>query len=216
MSYLYKTKYKDMAAILKLSWTPVNRHPEGAVYDGLKKFNVEGTPKVYDSGIIEQDIFGYRVEYLILEDCGPTIDKYLEGLADKPDACAQAQEFLSQVASCLVEASYYGILHRDVSIGNIAIKNGKEKLIDWGLGKFLEVCLAKYPGLADKWKFDTNLPETNQNIYDHLTGTPLFMSIRILFGANTRDVIDDIESLFYVILYCLYLQGKKSGGIRCV
>ncbi|KAJ2467266.1 hypothetical protein EV174_006428, partial [Coemansia sp. RSA 2320] len=60
-----------------LSWTPMDRMPEGAVYDLLLKAGIEGIPRVYDSGLLKQDFFGLRLEYLILEHCGSSIAEHL-------------------------------------------------------------------------------------------------------------------------------------------
>ncbi|KAJ2751326.1 hypothetical protein H4S06_004167, partial [Coemansia sp. BCRC 34490] len=45
---------------------------------------------------------------------------------------------------------------------------------------------------------------------DPMTGTTCFMSIRVLTAATTRSLWDDIESLFYVVLGCLF-AGFKGG-----
>ncbi|KAJ1885984.1 hypothetical protein LPJ66_009854, partial [Kickxella alabastrina] len=43
--------------------------PEGAVYDVPEAGNVSGVPTAYRSGILHSDIFGYRLRFLIMEDC---------------------------------------------------------------------------------------------------------------------------------------------------
>ncbi|KAJ2818096.1 hypothetical protein IWW50_005937, partial [Coemansia erecta] len=51
--------------------------PESAVYEALNTARVPHTPQLFDSGIIAEDSFVYRVEYLIIEDCGMPLAEYL-------------------------------------------------------------------------------------------------------------------------------------------
>ncbi|KAJ2242126.1 hypothetical protein GGI13_007075, partial [Coemansia sp. RSA 455] len=69
-SYLFKTQYHGQPAMLKLVWSPTYRLPEAAVYDWLLSNNCSAVPKVFESSIIANDVFGYRLEYLLIEDCG--------------------------------------------------------------------------------------------------------------------------------------------------
>ncbi|KAJ2803731.1 hypothetical protein H4R20_002778 [Coemansia guatemalensis] len=49
-------------------------------------------------------------------------------------------------------------------------------------------------------------------MHDGITGTPLFIGIRVLRGLRTRSLMDDIKSLFYAILYALsYLSSGPDG-----
>ncbi|KAI7833449.1 hypothetical protein BX661DRAFT_196646 [Kickxella alabastrina] len=57
-SYVVRTKFGENEAVLKLSWTHVDRHPEGGVYE------------VLEAGNVGDDILRYWLEYLIMEDCG--------------------------------------------------------------------------------------------------------------------------------------------------
>ncbi|KAJ2825220.1 hypothetical protein GGI24_003220, partial [Coemansia furcata] len=74
LAHVYKVIYDGKDAILKLAWTPVNAVPEGAIYELLAKTGVENVPTVYESGVIKRDLFGYRLEYLVLENCGLSIE----------------------------------------------------------------------------------------------------------------------------------------------
>lgn len=44
------------------------------------------------------------------------------------------------------------------------------------------------------------LAASDERIYDYMTGTPLYMGIGMLLGSKRRSVVEDLESLFYVIL----------------
>ncbi|KAJ1729041.1 hypothetical protein LPJ61_003713, partial [Coemansia biformis] len=73
-------RYKGKKAVLKLAWVPVDRLPEGAVYEFLKSKNVGGIPEVFDSGILRKNFLGHRLEYLVLEHCGDPLDVYFHKL----------------------------------------------------------------------------------------------------------------------------------------
>ncbi|KAJ1917128.1 hypothetical protein H4219_003389 [Mycoemilia scoparia] len=69
-------------------------------------------------------------------------------------------------------------------------------LIDWGYSKIVK-------GLGDG----------NENCQDPITGTLPFMSIRVLHKCSNRTVIDDLESLFYVLLFCVALVLKTNKPV---
>ncbi|KAJ2095831.1 hypothetical protein IW146_010467, partial [Coemansia sp. RSA 922] len=75
-----------MDVVLKISSTPTNRLPEGTIYEVLATKDddsnprVSGIPRVYRSGILANNIDGYRVEYVLMEDCGTTVVKYFDEL----------------------------------------------------------------------------------------------------------------------------------------
>ncbi|KAJ1882106.1 hypothetical protein LPJ66_011204, partial [Kickxella alabastrina] len=68
--HLFRGTYNGCAAVLKLSWTPVNRLPEGAAYAILNKRPVEGIPEIFSSGLLISNLNGYRLEFVLMEDCG--------------------------------------------------------------------------------------------------------------------------------------------------
>ncbi|KAJ1885386.1 hypothetical protein LPJ66_010142 [Kickxella alabastrina] len=202
--YIYRTKYRGKKAYLKLSWLPLKCMPEGAVYDLLVKENVAHIPEVYDSGIIKKDVFGYRLEYLILEDCGLPVSQFVKGLHESGKTTEEQMQsvrlIISQTINCLVQARYHNILHRDVSDGNVAVAaNGDVKIIDWGYGKVVDTSHPDITITADKWGFEIRTVTEEQTRSDPLTGTLLYMSMSVLCGARMRDVHDDIEGIFYYI-----------------
>ncbi|KAJ2805560.1 hypothetical protein H4R21_001215 [Coemansia helicoidea] len=212
--YVHKATYGKRKAILKLAWTPVSRQPEGAVYDALAAKGVGDVPEVFDSGILCKDMFGYRLEYIILQDCGETLDEHLAKLhaddEDEDDDVIEAKliRAIQRVSACLVRAWNAGIIHRDISTGNIAVDGNKVAVIDWGYAKVCE-----WTGLEDvaqRWDIDFEEICEVESTYDKQAGTPIFMSIGLLFGRGKRDVYDDLESLFYVALYAIGgLDNKK-------
>ncbi|KAJ2220996.1 hypothetical protein EV180_004811, partial [Coemansia sp. RSA 518] len=156
------------------------------------------------------DVFGYRLEYLLMEDCGETIESRFSKISGPwvlpnliKSACADISDAITKTTECLVEAASAGVLHRDISAGNITICKGQIRVIDWGYAKLLHTNTPEIQNIANEWGFDLGDVTKNENIHDGMTGTPLFMGIRVLFGHPTRSLLDDIESLFYVAMYAL-------------
>ncbi|KAJ2140156.1 hypothetical protein IW136_002714 [Coemansia sp. RSA 678] len=170
---------------------------------------------MYSSGILVKNFFGYRLEYLLMEDCGESVEcrllKIQELCRDQifllqdyaSRAYADITNVIIKTTQCLVEAASAGVLHRDISAGNITICNCHVRVIDWGYAKLLNTNTPEIQNIADEWGFDLGDVTKNEIIHDGMTGMPLFMSIRVLFGHPTRSLFDDIESLFYVAMYAL-------------
>ncbi|KAJ2779876.1 hypothetical protein H4R18_003769 [Coemansia javaensis] len=205
LAHLYRVQYKREPAVLKIVCTPTNRLPESAAYDVLHSAGVERVPEVYVSGVLARDVLGCRFEVLIVRDCG----KPLRDCVARDDSlgfdekCGLIASVGRQVVECLARARGAGVLHRDVSAGNIAVRDGQATLIDWGYAKLAgEVDGAD--ALASRWGFDRAEVMANEEAHDPITGTPLFMSIPILAGAKERGLADDVESALYVLLDALY------------
>ncbi|KAJ2742293.1 hypothetical protein GGI19_006837, partial [Coemansia pectinata] len=137
------------------------------------------------------------------------------------------KRIIQQALSCLVQARVKGnILQRDISAGNIMVANdGTVKVIDWGYAKLLEDSSldgddeatrdrkALLETTAIRWGYNSAIVTQSGIAHRPLTGTPLYMSIPVLSGATVRGLADDIESLFYVILYVLArLQTTKDDA----
>ncbi|KAJ2459641.1 hypothetical protein GGF42_001340 [Coemansia sp. RSA 2424] len=226
LAHVYDIKYNGRAAILKLSWTPISATPESAIYELLGKAGVTAIPVVHTCGLLARDRFGYRLEYLVLEHCGEPVDRYVEPrLNDRPAAdptLNRVKNIVRSVVRCLAQARVKGgILHRDISLGNVMVgANDTVKVIDWGYGKVLNVAglssntLDHRKAVADKWGYeDCSALTTGIEVHNPLTGTPLYMSIAVLSGANVRGIVDDIESLFYVVLHALSILDTKKGTV---
>ncbi|KAJ2760112.1 hypothetical protein H4S06_001894 [Coemansia sp. BCRC 34490] len=223
LAYLFDTMYQSKKAVLKLSWTPVRRLPEGAIYEYLRRAGIGGVPEVYDSGLIEDNFFGYRLEYIVLEHCGQSIGSHVKDSrrrrVPESEIHKQVGHFVSQVSSCLVQARIHGVLHRDISDGNIAVSNGQAKVIDWGYAKIIEASPSEAQGaspsvideIARQWGFEKKEVLDNEISWDGMTGTVVFMSISVLLGMTKRGLSDDIESLFYVIIRAFAKSDDCSG-----
>ncbi|KAJ2776263.1 hypothetical protein H4R18_005764 [Coemansia javaensis] len=215
LAHLFDAKYRDMRVILKLSWTQHDRLPESAVYEVLAGKGVSGIPKVYDCGLLEPNMFGFKLEYLVLEHCGDRLDKYLADAtkrnADDREAGRRLSEVIEQASQCLVDARVAGVLHRDLSLGNIAVADGRATVIDWGYAKIVDES-PEMKRAAEKWGFDVGTVMATEADHDALTGTVLYMSIPVLMQATGRDLMDDLESLFYVALHAVSRLKNGPGS----
>ncbi|KAJ2807670.1 Cyclin-dependent kinase-like 4 [Coemansia guatemalensis] len=216
-AYLFDTEHSIHGrVVLKLSWTPIDRLPEGAVYDLLASTDIENIPKIYDRGLLKDNFFGHRLEYLVIEHCGIPIDKHFEDIRTQDNSSTRAEKetewILPQVASCLIQALGHGILHRDMSLGNITLCKGQVKVIDWGYAKVLGTTDLDIDKIAIRWHFDKEMVLENEAKHDPLTGTWPYMSIQVLFGSPKRDIMDDLESLFYVFLDALWRLYSSSSS----
>ncbi|KAJ1886031.1 hypothetical protein LPJ66_009832, partial [Kickxella alabastrina] len=134
--HLLKGTYKGRDAVLKLSWTPVNCLPEGAAYAILNKRSVECIPEIFSSGLLISNLNGYRLEFVLMEYCGQPMAEYLKVKTDNQKA-QLVPGFVKQLTLCLAQANDTGVLHRDISAGNVCVKNDKVYVIDWGRAKVI-------------------------------------------------------------------------------
>ncbi|KAJ1721060.1 hypothetical protein LPJ53_004369 [Coemansia erecta] len=217
-AYLLVVRYKGGDAVLKLSWAPVERQPEGALYDILQRGEVDYIPHIYRSGVIVPDFLGYRLEYILMEHCGePLVSVFKADASDptkKEKLFSDASSVVQKVCACLLQAARAGVLHRDVSAGNITLRDGKVFLMDWGFGKVIPATLdGNTKKLVNStWGIDLDKITKNEDARDGVTGTVLFMGVRVLMGLTSHSVFDDIESVLYVVLAVLsYIGPSKSG-----
>ncbi|KAJ1645719.1 hypothetical protein LPJ64_002736, partial [Coemansia asiatica] len=73
VAYIATGKFDGEAAVLKLSWTSVDRLPENAAYEILLRDGIEGIPKMFRRGLLIEDFGGFRLEFVIMEDCGDSL-----------------------------------------------------------------------------------------------------------------------------------------------
>ncbi|KAJ1726776.1 hypothetical protein LPJ72_006214, partial [Coemansia sp. Benny D160-2] len=121
-------------------------------------------------------------------------------------------KIVQDVSACLIQANTAGVLHRDVSMGNITVRGDKVFVIDWGYACFIDRSISDdvRSHINDTWGIDVNSFAGTERKQDPMMGTTCFMSIRVLVAAATHSLWDDIESLFYIVLGCLF-AGFKGG-----
>ncbi|KAJ2541803.1 hypothetical protein GGF49_003392, partial [Coemansia sp. RSA 1853] len=218
-SYMYRSKFADRPVILKLTWTPTYCYPEGAGYMMISEACNGYIPEVYLSGVLVKNSFGYRLEFLVLEDCGIPIDTYAircRNVGTKAEQfSATLAKSIKHVSECLAKAYAAGVLHRDISAGNIAIKGGQARLIDWGYSRARsDIDIPNLDEIERLFAFDNEAASMEERQHDSLTGTNLFMSVQMLMGSTERSLIHDLESLFFVGLYTL-AKFQGSIGPKC-
>ncbi|KAJ2113771.1 hypothetical protein IW146_003602 [Coemansia sp. RSA 922] len=217
-SYLFKSQYRGWPAMLKLVWSPTYRLPEAAVYDWLLSNHCNAVPNVFESSIIANDVFGYRLEYLWIEDCGVPLLEYFKtenGNVGNTIRCDSAEGVFKQLASCLAIAYSADVIHCDVSAEHIAVRNGHAFIFDW---THAQLATAKVPallekGLREKYSLSaSDLQPLRWPRDDPVVQTAIYASIRSLWHDGTSSLVDGFESIFYVILHALYHSNRSPVG----
>ncbi|KAJ2203934.1 hypothetical protein EV180_007468, partial [Coemansia sp. RSA 518] len=161
--------------------------------------NIPNIPLIIDSGIIIENSFGYRVEYLLIEDCGVPLVEYLQtqmllGISKQSDIAASA---MFQAVECIYSAWNAGILHRDITADSVVVKGDQVRIIDWGYTKLVKDGPVDVDALATKWLFNKDNATGDEGSSAPIIGTPLYTSIPVLVGATQRSIADDVESVLY-------------------
>ncbi|KAJ2074007.1 hypothetical protein GGI03_000404 [Coemansia sp. RSA 2337] len=217
-SYLFKTQYHGQPAMLKLVWSPNYRLPEAVVYDWLLSNGCGAVPKVFESSIIASDVFGYRLEYLLIEDCGVPLLEYFKteyGNVSDSSRRDSAEGVFKQLASCLAIAYSADVIHCDVSAEHISVRNGHAFIFDWTRA---QLATAKVPALLAKVlreKYSLSASDLQPLRWprdDPVVQTAIYASIRSLWHDGSKSLVDRFESLFYVILHALYHSNHSPVG----
>ncbi|KAF9268609.1 hypothetical protein L218DRAFT_891932 [Marasmius fiardii PR-910] len=184
--------------LMKDTWrvTEENVVEEGEIYSQLKEAGVRNVLSLHTYGDVftnetRQDtktqkfgpqgtdplrrLRGHCHTRLVFKECGKDL-RYAKTIREM--VCAIRDSIIAHKDAYEIA----GILHRDISVGNIIImSDGTGRLIDWDLCQFRH--------RRDKG------PRTNRR-----TGTWQFMSAKLLsLEAAEHELADDIESYFYVI-----------------
>ncbi|KAJ2557348.1 hypothetical protein GGH12_006198, partial [Coemansia sp. RSA 1822] len=169
MAHKFRVKKNRRDYILKLAWTPVDQLPEPAVYDALKAANIPNIPSIIDSGIIIENSFGFRVEYLLIEDYCVPLTKYLltQSHWDMNRMSDNAAKPMSQIVECIYSAWNAGILHRDISADSVVVKGGQVRIIDWGSATLLENSSVDIDTIETKWRFKKETDMYKYSKYKH-------------------------------------------------
>ncbi|KAJ1916038.1 hypothetical protein H4219_004005 [Mycoemilia scoparia] len=183
-------KHKPNSYYLKIVTNRNDRLLEAGMIKDLGRVDVSNIPKILGSYIYPTQST-FRHELLVISDCGKPIDEYLAENITNKDLESILQNIIKQVITTIFEPYTCGYLHRDISSGNIVVDDsGKATLIDWGCAR----------------QYNTIEPIESP---DYLTGTGIFLSIRMLKRYKNRTFTDDVESAFYVACRSLsraYLQ----------
>ncbi|KAJ2084653.1 hypothetical protein IW138_006597, partial [Coemansia sp. RSA 986] len=193
-------------AVVKVQWCRRDRLTERRIYDMLLGMGMPNVPAVFFGGQVEtgKTTTKTRCDILVLEDCGVGVGKYVRGLAQQP---AGNQWRLVDIACGYIHTIYAAwsgnatmrILHRDISSGNLMVRDNRAMVIDW------------------EYALKVSTSEQRQCVSSHpLTGTLVYASMGVLSGGDVRSAIDDIESLFYVLAHAIetaqYGDDKSSSS----
>ncbi|KAJ1965752.1 hypothetical protein GGI12_000544 [Dipsacomyces acuminosporus] len=206
-SFLYKVVLDKgppdaKVAILKYHWHRKERAAEWEVYDSLQTYKIPNTPKLLFRGeyglAYSETTNGFRNELLLIEDAGVEIGDYVRRIYSNTGCHLQFANIVLGYIHTLIAAwgtkDSIRILHRDISMANLLVLNEKDaRIIDWEYG------LAVYPAQVNR----ATSPYP-------LTGTTIYMSWRVLRGFTRRSVVDDLESLMYVICHAVVLADNKE------
>ncbi|KAJ2744573.1 hypothetical protein GGI20_002862 [Coemansia sp. BCRC 34301] len=195
-AHLFRVSYDKKPAILKLAWTRTNRLSEGAVYEVLatKDSNgnslVSGIPEICASGILAMNVDGYRLEFLLMEDCGEPIISYFGKLCQS--------NLSSDVFSQAVIACVQGVTQTLAEARHVMTAKNLN-----GDSSFKK-------GFAERWGMDLDRVAATENARDPFTSTSLYMSVQVLLQVPRRSIFNDFESLFYAILDTLSNRGRTA------
>uniref|UniRef100_A0A0W0F5P5 Fungal-type protein kinase domain-containing protein n=1 Tax=Moniliophthora roreri TaxID=221103 RepID=A0A0W0F5P5_MONRR len=171
-------------AYLKETWRGIKPHAkiEGEVYETLHAASVSNIPTVIASG----DAKG-KWQCTVTE-----VERVPTLLHSVPRSRSQYVDIPGNKAHHDAYARA-GILHCDVSLGNIFITKTGGLLIDWDLSK--------------------NIREFGNNEFE-LTGTWQFISARLLSTRTPQGaphmLADDLESFYHVLCYLTLLSGQHN------
>ncbi|KAJ2224079.1 hypothetical protein IW143_000712 [Coemansia sp. RSA 520] len=160
---------------------------------------VPHVPKLLHTAIIEGKAYGthgpkFKGEAMVMEYVG----KSVKSLFGNDTLCTPSKIIdifagyvHTLVAAAGIDNGQYA-LHRDISIGNLMVtEDGSPYIIDWGSAR---VCTED---------------ENSRSQAKEIIGTGIYMGRRILAGCNLRSVIDDLESMFLVLVHCIWLTYGK-------
>ncbi|KAK7041738.1 hypothetical protein VNI00_009027 [Paramarasmius palmivorus] len=203
---------QDQIRYFKETWRILsdNLEPEGKVYGRLKKAGVAHIPDVVISGDAkgawqetqtrhyttdankDVQLRSHQHYFIVFAQIGTPIKDFknslqlVQGIAHAIEAHRDAYEKA-------------GVLHRDVSVGNILITDkGEGLLIDWEFSKPLE---SKSPRTVER------------------TGTWQFMSARLLYhkpGEVDHVLSDDLESFYHVLCWLVLMHGRHGLPVKTV
>ncbi|KAJ2027756.1 hypothetical protein IWW57_002461 [Coemansia sp. S610] len=218
-TYHIDASYGEEKAVLKLTWARTDQLPEGVVYRVLEYHGVSNIPKLFQSGVIVKDFAGYRLEFLVMEHCGTSIVTHVQGVIRNSLWISKADELvkdsIDRVSMTLTETLAADILHRDVSADSFVIKDGAAHVVNWGSAKFIRAPADENlrAEIAETWSLNWNKTLAREKAKDLSTGTPMYMSTRLLLGAETCSIYDDLESLLYVVFDAL-ARCPRTGKLN--
>ncbi|GJJ09168.1 hypothetical protein Clacol_003390 [Clathrus columnatus] len=188
----------------KDSWRLDSQTPEHDVYDRLRSSNVPNIPTVIEGGnILDHETFTQDLlqeELVWMRNPPRRLKKHrhyrliLKEIATPLHLFPSTKILVRAIHDAIKahRAAYFdaGILHRDISSGNIMIYNNGGLLIDWDMSKNTQ---------------DKGARQTER------TGTWPFISCRLLKDPTaSQGLTDDVESFIHVITWVSFRYAKHN------
>ncbi|KAJ2739939.1 hypothetical protein GGI20_006021, partial [Coemansia sp. BCRC 34301] len=151
-------------------------------------------------GILAMDVDGYRLEFLLMEDCGEPIVSYF----GKPRQPNLSSGVFSQAVIACVQGVTQTLAEARHPLDTVTAKN----LI--GDSSFKK-------GFAKRWGMDLDKVAATENVRDLFTGTSLYMSVQVLLQVPRRNIFNDFESLLchsgHAVQSRTDCQGKVAARV---
>ncbi|KAI0090924.1 hypothetical protein BDY19DRAFT_664127 [Irpex rosettiformis] len=193
-------------------------HSETTAYRKLKEGNVQHIPTILCAGdvIVDEsplrtlsDIWARETDEECYVPCpappGLVLQRIVQSVVYPVQWLLSSLQFVTVLCDCTIavdQAEKIGLLHRDISIGNVMAKFDDDGqtfvggiLIDW-----------------DNFGY-TDSDHEGQTTRRH--GTWQFMSIEILKNPTIQhSIVHDMESIYWVLRYGSYRFFENSGGMQ--
>ncbi|KAJ2848966.1 hypothetical protein GGI22_005629, partial [Coemansia erecta] len=182
----------DNNRIVKVHWC-LPENSEIAIHRRVLEMEIPYVPKLLSSVTVKHPFDAMRGELLKIDDAGISIADAIIGCNIPSHTVIDL--FAGYSNTILAASSGRGgmtVLHRDISAGNLLVRESKPFVIDWGLG----LCTHGPSRIAS----------TTPRV-----GTAPFMGVRVLNAQPKRSCIDDLESLFLVLSQCLWRKYGTDG-----
>ncbi|RPD53719.1 hypothetical protein L227DRAFT_557267 [Lentinus tigrinus ALCF2SS1-6] len=223
-----------LPSILKIAWRSSNRKPELQIYDEIERIlkeknvayphNMARALTGGDVRLNKQTLMSVRAlrgnDALTPPEIRGISDRVLHRVSlqkvGKPLwEYTSLEQFLRAIIGA-VEAhktlADNGIIHRDISAGNILI----EVFPDFENGTMLELDIDETCGFLTDFEFaSVPLPETRKT---YVAGTAIFMAQSVLEAVLdkkpiVRTAVHDVESFCWVILYAIYKHAIDDTNV---
>jgi eukaryotic-like serine/threonine-protein kinase len=202
-------------------------HRELQIAEELEKYVFENVIPIYDSGY-DADSDSY---YVVMAKAEYSLGDFLKRTG--PLSETDGIDMLIQIAHGIKEASF--LVHRDLKPDNILLHEGKWKITDFGIAKFVENatslqtlkdCLSPPYAAPEQWLFERSVNTTDIYAfgciaYEILAGRPPFIAVEInkfrdLHLHTEPSRISVSQRMWQLLSLCLRKNPKSRPSIERV
>ncbi|KAJ7439811.1 hypothetical protein B0H11DRAFT_555038 [Mycena galericulata] len=116
-----------------------------------------------------------------------------------------------------------GVLHRDVSEGNVLFEEAvavqkQGFLIDWDYAEFTAAGLTNFKAWFPERQAENNMYVNIDKSLKDMTGTLPFMAIAIIKNTTTHDAHHDLESFYWLLIWMILRHTRHTdpnGRLGC-